>query len=85
MTHQRLYINGVFKATDPADILAVKMEAMATEQLNAIPDKLKTLQTVTFPLLPYNVLGIEKLRSLFDTALQKQLIEKNQKGYEQSN
>lgn len=77
MTNQQLYINGVFKAIDKDDLLAQKIEALENEQLNAIPDNLKALSLHTFPLLPYNVLGIEKLRSLFNAGLQKSISERN--------
>ncbi|MBK7149941.1 MAG: arsenical pump-driving ATPase [Bacteroidetes bacterium] len=77
MRHQLLYINGVFKAMDRNDLLAQKMEVMGNEQLHAIPDNLKSLPLKTFPLLPYNVLGIEKLRSLFNSELQKSISEQN--------
>jgi len=70
MNNQLLYINGVFKAMDKNDQLAMNIEAMGDEQLETIPDNLKKLPLKTFPLLPYNVLGVEKLRSLFDTELQ---------------
>jgi arsenite/tail-anchored protein-transporting ATPase len=70
MNNQLLYINGVFKAMDKNDQLAMNIEVMGDEQLETIPDNLKKLPLKTFPLLPYNVLGIEKLRSLFDTELQ---------------
>ncbi|MEO9966796.1 MAG: arsenical pump-driving ATPase [Reichenbachiella sp.] len=73
MANQRLYINGVFKAIEKHDPLAIKMEAMANEQLNSIPDNLRSLPLSTFPLLPYNVLGISKLRSLFSDELQKSI------------
>ncbi len=77
MSHQQLYSNGVFKAIDKNDLLAQKIETMGNEQLNSIPNNLKTLPLNTFPLLPYNVLGIEKLRSLFNTDLQKSISENN--------
>lgn len=73
MDNQRLYINGVFKAIDKQDVLAKKIEEMANEQLDAIPDNLKLLPLNTFSLLPYNVLGISKLRSLFNSELQKSI------------
>lgn len=76
MNNQRLYINGVFKAIEKEDVLAKKIEEMANEQLNSIPDNLKLLPLRTFPLLPYNVLGISKLRSLFNDELQKLISEK---------
>ncbi len=75
MNSQQLYINGVFKAIDKQDLLANKIEAMSNEQRNSIPDNLKPLPLKTFPLLPYNVLGIEKLRSLFNSELQKLISE----------
>lgn len=75
MNNQLLYINGVFKAIDKNDLLAHKIEAMGNEQINSIPDNLKTLPLKTFPLLPYNILGIIKLRSLFNTELQKSISE----------
>ncbi len=73
MNNQRLYINGVFKAIEKKDVLANKIEAMEMAQLNSIPDNLKLLPLNTFPLLPYNVLGSSKLRSLFNTELQKSI------------
>jgi arsenite-transporting ATPase len=76
MTNQRLYINGVFKAVDHDDELAQKIEDLANEQLNTIPSNLKQLAIKTFPLLPYNVLGIQKLRSLFNPELQKDISQK---------
>jgi arsenite-transporting ATPase len=75
MRHQALYINGVFQAMDKQDHLASAMEAMGREQLDSIPDNLKSLPLRTFPLLPYNVLGIEKLRSLFNPELQQSISE----------
>ncbi|MCL9809688.1 arsenical pump-driving ATPase [Flavobacterium luminosum] len=75
MTHQYLYINGVFKALSSEDVLAQKIEKLSREQLEALPANLKLLESKEFPLLPYNVLGIEKLRSLFDETLQKSIAE----------
>lgn len=77
MKNQIMYLNGVFKAIDIHDQLARKIEAMGNEQLNSIPDNLKSLPIMHFPLLPYNVLGIEKLRSLFHSDLQKNIAENN--------
>ncbi|MCJ7465908.1 MAG: arsenical pump-driving ATPase [Maribacter sp.] len=76
MSNQRLYINGVFKAIEKQDPLAIKIEEMANEQLETIPDNLKLLPSKIYPLLPYNVLGISKLRSLFNNELQKSISEK---------
>lgn len=84
MNHQLLYINGVFKAMDKEDLLAQKIETMADEQLKAIPDNLKPILTKTFPLLPYNILGIDKLRSLLNPDLQKIIAEKEMSQMETS-
>jgi len=73
MTNQGLYINGIFKATDANDSFALKMQSLAAGQLDSIPENLKKLTLIDFPLLPYNVLGIQKLRSLFHLELVKQL------------
>ena len=75
MKNQLLNINGVFKASDKQDPLANKMEAMGNEQLDSIPDNLKALPSQSFPLLPYNLLGIEKLRSLHNLKLQQSISE----------
>lgn len=70
LLNQQLYINGVFHAVDLQDPLAIEIEAIAEEQLHSIPDNLKALPLKSIPLLPYNILGIEKLRSLFHVELQ---------------
>ncbi len=74
LKNQRLLVNGVFKASDTTDMLAVKMEAMAEKQMESIPKNLQNLSVKTYPLLPYNILGLEKLRSVFDTQLQRKLV-----------
>jgi len=76
MTNQKLLINGLFKALDKTDDLAAKMEQKAVKELSEMPQTLKKLQILNYPLLPYNILGLEKLRSLLNTDLQKILIEK---------
>lgn len=82
MTHQFLYINGVFRAIDTTDPLACKIEDMGLEQLQQVPDNLQRLPTKTFPLLPYNVLGIRKLRSLFHSDLQGVIAESESQSAE---
>ena len=71
MSHQRLLINGVFKAVDKTDPLARQMESLAENQLTDLPAALSRLPRSTYPLLPYNLLGLEKLRSLFDPNRQR--------------
>lgn len=85
LAQQQLFINGVFKATDAQDAFAQKMQAMAEAQLKRIPKNLSGLSLRTFPLLPYNVLGAEKLRSLLDVNIQKEIVAKSTDSYWTSN
>lgn len=77
LNNQVLLINGVFQAMDSNDQLAVKMEKMAADQLALIPERLQVLPMESYPLLPYNVLGIDQLRSLSDPSLQKKIADKH--------
>jgi arsenite-transporting ATPase len=76
MTNQKVLINGVFNATDRNDPIATKMEQMTQKELAEIPHDLKGLETSNFPLLPYNVLGLEKLRSLLNKELREKITAK---------
>lgn len=73
LTNQRLYVNGVFRAIDKNDQLAINLDALGTEQMDRIPENLKALPRKTFPLLPYNILGVDRLRSVLDTNRQQTL------------
>lgn len=77
MTNQRLLINGVFKSLEKNDLFAKQLELLATKQLDSIPEDIKKLPLKVFPLLPYNVLGLEKLRSLLNPELQRQVVERS--------
>ena len=85
MRNQKLLINGIFSALDKTDALALKMEQIAEKELHRIPQALSTLETQHFPLLPYNTLGIEKLRSLLNTELQKKIITQEERITPKSN
>ena len=74
LTNQKLLINGVFNAFDKNDSVAVKMERIARKELSEMPEALQGLEASSFPLLPYNVLGVEKLRSLLNKDLQQKII-----------
>lgn len=74
LSNQKLLINGVYNAIDKTDELGIKIEQIAKKEMAAMPDVLKKLERSEYPLLPYNVLGLEKLRSLFDKDLQKSII-----------
>ncbi len=75
LANQQLLINGVFNALDRSDPVALKMEEIAKKELAEMPEPLKTLRTLNYPLLPYNVLGVEKLRSLLNTDLQRKIVD----------
>jgi arsenite-transporting ATPase len=61
--NQHLVINGVFQARDPADSLAVAMQARADVAMQEIPETVIGLPRRVIPLSVNGVLGIEALRS----------------------
>lgn len=83
MKNQKLLINGVFNAIDKSDRIAEKIEQLEKKELSEIPPVLAILQKSEYPLLPYNILGLEKLRSLFDKELQKRIVKKEISGSHQ--
>lgn len=74
--NQKLLINGVYDAIDKTDELGIKIEAIAKKELSEMPEALRSLEKRSYPLLPYNVLGVVKLRSLFNKDLQITIIDK---------
>jgi arsenite-transporting ATPase len=70
MTNQMLVINGVFRATDRNDPLAVAFERRGAEALSHIPEEVASLPRAEIPLLGSNIVGLDALRSLF-TPLQR--------------
>jgi arsenite-transporting ATPase len=66
--NQHLVINGVFQAQDPADSLAVAMQARADVAMQEIPETVIGLPRRVIPLSVNGVLGIESLRSFGQTA-----------------
>jgi arsenite/tail-anchored protein-transporting ATPase len=75
LANQKLLINGVFNAIDRSDSVALKMEQIAQKELAEIPEALKNFSRLNYPLLPYNVLGLEKLRSLLNKDLQRKIVD----------
>lgn len=61
---QRLILNGVFNAIDRTDDLAIALERRALAAIRGMPGQLRALPTETVPLRPYNMVGIDALRSL---------------------
>ena len=70
MTNQLLVINGVFRATDRNDPLAVAVERRGVEALSHSPEELASLPRAEIPLIGSNIVGLDALRSLF-TPLQR--------------
>ena len=62
--NQALALNGVFKATDAADAVAVAMEARAQSAMGEIPAALNILPRRDLPLKSGQVLGVAALRQL---------------------
>ncbi len=74
MNNQNLLVNGVFSALDKTDDFAFEMENLEKTQMSDLPENLRKLDLQNFPLLPYNILEIEKLRSLPQVGLQKKML-----------
>jgi arsenite-transporting ATPase len=62
--NQRLVVNGVFRATDAADALAVALASQAAAALAALPAGLAGLERDEVSLLPWTPVGIAGLRAL---------------------
>ena len=65
MTNQQLVINGLFRAVDPQDPLAVAIERRSAEALAKMPPELSDLPRSEIPLRGQNIVGLEALRSFF--------------------
>jgi arsenite-transporting ATPase len=76
LANQLLLINGYFEPVDESDPFAQKMKEMADHTLENMPARLKEMKQITFPLRPYNLLGVEKLRKVFEP-LDKEEIKNN--------
>lgn len=71
VTHQRLFINGVFTATDASDPLARALEKRGREALATLPEALSTIPRTDLPLLPWAPIGADGLRGIFDGATRR--------------
>ncbi len=64
-SNQRLVVNGVFQATDRADVIAASLEDQGRNALSNLPEVLRALPRDNIPLRPNEMLGLGALRSLF--------------------
>ncbi len=65
VTRQELVINGVFKAVDAGDAVAVSLEDLGRHALAGMPEGLRALPYTELGLLPFGLVGVLALRSLF--------------------
>jgi arsenite-transporting ATPase len=65
ITNQQLVINGVFKANDRSDPIALGLEYRGQEALDSIPDTLSRLPRIDLPLRPSQVVGLQALKDFF--------------------
>jgi arsenite-transporting ATPase len=64
LANQRLAINGVFHASDPADRVAASIEALGREALAQLPGALAALPRDEVPLRAFDTVGLPALRAL---------------------
>ncbi|KYF56973.1 arsenical pump-driving ATPase [Sorangium cellulosum] len=62
---QELVINGIFRAQDARDAVAVVMQRRGEEALAEMPEGLRALARTALPLLPFGLVGTAALRRLF--------------------
>lgn len=60
--NQRLFVNGLFRATDPDDPVAVALELRGKDALAAIPAGLSKLSRTDLPLVEHALIAITDLR-----------------------
>ena len=68
MENQVLAINGIFRAANAADPLAVAFEHRGTQALSQMPPELARLPRTEIALLGRNIVGLEALRMLFGSS-----------------
>jgi arsenite-transporting ATPase len=63
--NQRLFLNGIFVATDRGDAAACALEARGRAALSGMPAGLAALPRTEVPLLPFAPMGVDLLSSVF--------------------
>ena len=64
--NQRLVVNGVFTAGDAADPLAIAWQHSARSALSQMPERLAALPRSEIPLRPFEIVGLDAIRALFN-------------------
>ncbi len=62
---QELVINGIFRAQDANDPVAVAMQRRGERALASMPASLGAMPRTELPLLPFGLVGLDALRALF--------------------
>lgn len=62
---QEVVINGLFRASDPTDVVAMAMQRRGAEALETMPAGLRSLSRTELPLLAFGLIGLAALRQLF--------------------
>lgn len=73
LTNQKLIINGVFKASNESDNIAVSIQNLGLSAINEMPQILKSLPTDIVPLKPFDTVGLQALRSLLSSEKDKSI------------
>ena len=68
VTHQRLIVNGLFRAGDRGDEIALALETRGRDALAAIAPALASLPRTEIPLLARALIGVEGLRHVLERA-----------------
>jgi len=67
--NQHLVVNGVFRATDRSDAVAIAMEQRAERALSLMPGALTGLPRTVIPLAPNGLVGIDAVRAMGSTTV----------------
>ncbi|MFA6114030.1 MAG: arsenical pump-driving ATPase [Sphingomonas sp.] len=65
--NQHLVVNGLFHASDPSDATARSLEAQGQQALAEMPAVLQALPRDDIPLRPFEMMGLDALRSLLQS------------------
>ncbi len=63
---QQLLVNGVFRASDPNDAIALDLENYGSTALESVPDALSSFPRTTVPLKARQLIGLDALATFFD-------------------
>ncbi|MCE9564202.1 MAG: arsenical pump-driving ATPase [Planctomycetes bacterium] len=67
--NQHLVVNGVFRAVEKTDAVAVAMERRADEAVSRMPVALSHLPRTAIPLAPNGLVGIDAVRAMASTSV----------------